>query len=154
MATGDIAGKIHDATIAAMKAREKERLGVLRMIQAAIKQVEVDKREELDDEGILKVLSSYVRKVKDQVASSRDGGREDLLTQAEQELAIVTEFMPAELSDAELAEVIREAISETGAAGPRDMGKVMKVVMSRAAGRAEGARVSQKVKELLQDGEG
>lgn len=149
MATGDTATQLQQAIVAAMKARDRDRLSVLRMLQAAVKQVEVDERQQLDDAGVVKVLSSYARKVKDQIAASRDGGRDDLLTRAEKELAIVNEFMPAELTDAELVALIDAAIAEVGATGPRDMGQVMKAVLAKVAGRADGKRVSSLVKQKL-----
>jgi uncharacterized protein YqeY len=150
MAKGEIASKVQQATIAAMKARSKERLGVLRMLQAAIKQAEVDGRTELDDDGVIKALTSYARKVKDQLASARDSNRSDLLAQAEAELAIVQEFLPAELPEAELLELIQQTMAEVGASGPQDMGKLMKAVMAKVAGRAEGKLVSALVKQQLQ----
>lgn len=149
MATGELAAKIQQATVEAMKARDKTRLGVLRMLQAALKQVEVDERRELDDADVLQVLSSYLRKVKEQLASFRDGGRTELVAVAEGELAIVTEFMPAELSDAELERIVVETIAETGAAEPRDMGRVMKIILPKVTGRADGGRVSAVVKQKL-----
>ena len=145
----ELTDRVQSEVIAAMKAKQKQRLGILRMVQAAIKQVEVDERRELADADVLKVLSSYARKVKDQIKGARDGGREDLATAAEAELAVVSEFLPTELTDAELEAVVRESIAETGATGPQDMGKVMKVVMPKVAGRAEGGRVSALVKQIL-----
>jgi uncharacterized protein YqeY len=149
MATGDTAARLQQAIVTAMKARDKERLGVLRMLQAAVKQVEVDERATLDDDRVVQVLSSYARKVKDQISASRDGGRDDLLAQAETELAIVGEFLPVELSDAELETLIADTIAEVGASGPRDMGQVMKAVLPKVAGRADGKRVSALVKQKL-----
>jgi uncharacterized protein YqeY len=150
MAKGETAQRIQQATVAAMKAREKERLGVLRMLQAAIKQVEVDERRELEEDDVLKALAGYARKVKDQIAAARESGRTDLLERAEQEMALVNMFLPAELSDAELERIVRAAIADVGATGPRDLGKVMKAVLPEVTGRAEGARVSGLVKKLLQ----
>ena len=149
MATSEIAVKIKTEVIAAMKAQQKQRLGVLRMLQAAIKQVEVDERRELKDEDLLKILGSYARKVRDQIQSYTEGGRRDLLDAAEAELAIVQEFLPAGLSDAELLAIVKQAIAEVGAAGPQDMGEVMKALMPRTAGRADGGRVSAMVKQAL-----
>jgi uncharacterized protein YqeY len=151
MATGDIASRLQQATVAAMKSREKERLGTLRMLQAMIKQVEVDERRHLAQEDVIKVLASFQRKVREQLAAARDSGRADVQERSERELAVVAEFLPAPLDDAELERVVREAIAEAGAQGPRDMGRVMKVVLPRVAGRAEGGRVSGVVKRLLQE---
>lgn len=145
----ELTDRIQSEVIAAMKQKQKQRLGILRMLQAAIKQVEVDERRELTDPDVLKVIGSYARKVKDQLKGAREGGREDLAAVAEAELAVVSEFLPAELTDAELEAMVREAVSETGADGLRDMGKVMQAVMPKVAGRAEGGRVSALVKRLL-----
>jgi len=149
MAKSEIAAKLQQDVIVAMKAKDKERLGVLRMLQASIKQVEVDQRIELEDADVLKVLTSYGRKVKDQISSYGDAGRDELKQAAEAELAIVAEYLPAEMSDDELAGIIAAAVAETGAAGPQDMGKVMKVVLARTSGRADGGRVSALVKKSL-----
>ena len=149
MAKCEIAAKLQQEVIAAMKAKDKARLGVLRMLQAAVKQVEVDERRELEDEDILKILTSYARKVKDQISSYGDAGRDELKTAAEVELTIVAEFLPAEMSDEELAAIVAAAVAETGASGPQDMGKVMKAVLAQTTGRADGGRVSALVKKSL-----
>lgn len=149
MPTGELGARLQAAVVAAMKAREKERLGVLRMLQAQVKQVEVDQRVALDDAGVLKVLASYQRKVKESLAEARKAGREDLAAGAAAELAVIGEFMPAEMDDAELEAAVRAAIAQAGATGPGDMGRVMKAVMPHTAGRADGARVSAAVKRLL-----
>ena len=149
MTTSDLAARLQRETVAAMKAKDKERLGVLRMLQAAVKQVEVDERRELDDADVLKILTSYARKVKDQLAGAESSGRDELVAQARTELEIVQEFLPAEMDDAALEAAVQEAIAESGAEGPKDMGKVMKAVMPKTAGRADGGRVSAMVKKLL-----
>lgn len=149
MARSEIAAKLQSEVIAAMKARDKARLGVLRMLQAAVKQVEIDTRQELADGDVLKVLTSYGRKVKDQIKSYGQGGRDELQAAAEAELAIVGEFLPAEMGEDELASIVTAAVAEVGATGPQDMGKVMKVVLARTAGQADGARVSALVKKTL-----
>lgn len=149
MATSELAARLQAAVIAAMKAKEKDRLGVLRMMQAAIKQVEVDTRKELTDADVQKILSSYAKKVKDTLAATAGSGRADLQAQAEAELAIVGEFLPAEIDDAQLEALVRQAIATSGAAAPADMGKVMKVAVPLTSGKADGARVSAMVKRLL-----
>ncbi|MCK9996349.1 MAG: GatB/YqeY domain-containing protein [Candidatus Krumholzibacteria bacterium] len=149
MAKSEIAVKLQQEVITAMKAREKARLGVLRMLQAAVKQVEVDQRREMEDEDVLKIFTSYARKVKDQISSYGDAGRDKLKNAAEAELKIVAEFLPVEMTDEELATIIAAAVAETGAAGPQDMGKVMKAVLAQTAGRADGGRVSALVKKSL-----
>jgi len=149
MAKSEIAEKLKQEVILAMKAKEKARLGVLRMLQAAVKQIEVDQRRELEDEDVLKVLTSYGRKVKDQISSYGDAGRVELKNAAEAELKIVAEFLPAEMTDEELTAIIAAAVAETGATGPQDMGKVMKAVLGQTTGRADGGRVSALVKKSL-----
>ena len=149
MAKSELAARLQTEVVTAMKAKDKDRLGVLRMLQSAVKQVEVDERRELSDEDVVKILSSYARKVKDQIKSYGEGGRAELLAAAEAELAIVAEFLPAELSDEELEKIVRETVAETGAAGVKDMGNVMKALMPRTAGRADGGRVSALVKKVL-----
>ena len=149
MSKSEIAIRLQQEVVTAMKAKDRDRLGVLRMLQAAVKQVEVDERRELTDEDVLRVLTSYGRKVKDQIASYGQGGRPELQAAAEAELIIVGEFLPEELDDAELETIVREAVAATGASGPQDMGKVMKAVMPRTAGRADGSRVSALVKRIL-----
>jgi len=149
MARSEIAAKLQSEVIVAMKAKDKARLGVLRMLQAAVKQVEVDTRKEVEDADVLKVLSSYARKVKDQIKSYGEGGRQELRSAAEAELAIVGEFLPAEMGDDELAAIVKVAVAEVGATGPQDMGKVMKVVLAKTAGQADGGRVSALVKKVL-----
>ncbi len=149
MAKSEIAVKLQQEVITAMKAKEKARLGVLRMLQAAVKQVEVDQRRELEDEDVLKILVSYSRKVKDQISSYGDAGRDELKNAAEAELKIVAEFLPAEMTDEELTAIVAVAVAETGATGPQDMGKVMKAVLAQTTGRADGGRVSALVKKSL-----
>ena len=149
MATCELAARLQAAVIAAMKAKEKDRLGVLRQMQAAIKQVEIDTRKELSDADVQKILVSYAKKVKDTLASTAGTDRDDLKAAAEAELAIVNEFLPAEISDAELETLVRQAIAAAAATSPADMGKVMKVAVPLVAGKADGSRVSAMVKRLL-----
>ena len=149
MAQSEIAAKLRSEVIVAMKAKDKARLGVLRMLQAAVKQVEIDTRKDLEDADVLKVLTSYGRKVKDQIKSYGEGGRDELRAAAEAELAIVGEFLPAEMGDDELTAVVKAVVAEVGATGPQDMGKVMKAVLAKTAGQADGGRVSALVKKVL-----
>ncbi len=149
MSPSEIAAKLKGEVIVAMKSKQKDRLGVLRMMQAAVKQVEVDERRDLSDEDVLKLLSAYAKKVKDQIKSYGQGGRADLLAAAEAELLIVNEFLPAEISDDELSNIVLQVIKDLGAESPADMGKVMKAVMPKTAGLADGSRVSAMVKKNL-----
>jgi uncharacterized protein len=149
VAKSALAERMQSEIISAMKSKDKARLGVLRMMNAAIKQVEVDERRDLADADVVKVLNSYGRKVKDQIKSYGEGGREDLLEAAKTELKIVSEFLPEEMTDADLEKIVIAAVEETGASGPQDMGKVMKVVMAKTAGRADGSKISSLVKKTL-----
>jgi uncharacterized protein YqeY len=149
MTTSETGARLQQEVVAAMKAKDKERLGILRMLQAAIKQQEVDGRRELDESDVIRVLTSYARKVKDQLQSARDAGRAELVAQVEREAAVVSEFLPAELPDEEIEKLVREAIASVGATSPRDMGQVMKAVMPKIAGRADGSRISAIVKRVL-----
>jgi uncharacterized protein YqeY len=149
MSKSETAARLQQDVVAAMKAKDKDRLGVLRMLQAALKQVEVDERRELDETDVIKVLGSYARKVKDQVKSYGEGGRADLLAAAEAELALVSAYLPAELDDAELEDIVRAAVQECGATGLQDMGRAMKAAMPMVGGRADGSRVSALVKKIL-----
>ena len=149
MARSETAARLQADIITAMKARDKERLGVLRMMQAALKDREVNERKELDENDVVEVLTKYGRKVKDQLQGCRDAGRDEQVAVVEAELAIVGAYLPAELGDEELAVLVDEAIAEVGASGPRDMGQVMKTVMPKVGVRAEGSRVSALVKARL-----
>ncbi len=151
MGQSELAGRLKTDIISTMKAKDKDRLGVLRMMQAAVKQVEVDERRDLEDADVVKILSSYARKVKDQIKSYGEGGRDDLCSAAETELNIVSEFLPAEMSQEDLEKIVLAAVEEAGAVGPQDMGKVMKLVLPRTAGRADGGQVSAMVKKALME---
>ncbi len=144
-----IAERLKQDVIAAMKAKDKDRLGVLRMLQSALKQVEVDERKELQDEDVLRILQSYAKKVRDALDGARKGNRDDLIAANEAELVIVQSYLPAALTDAELAALVAEVVREIGAAGMKDMGKVMAALKARVAGKAEGGRVSVAVKQAL-----
>lgn len=133
----------------AMRARDKQRLGILRMASSALKQIEIDERTELGDERVLAVLDKLVKQRKESIQQYREGGRDDLADQEEAEVAILQEFLPQPLSDDEIATLIDEAIAETAASSMQDMGKVMGVLKPRMQGRADMSAVSAKVKERL-----
>ncbi len=133
----------------AMKAGEKDRLKVVRLIMAAIKQVEVDKRVELDDAEVLAVLNRMVKQRRDSVEQFEKGGREDLAAIERDEIAVLQDYLPEQLSPDELAAMVDEVIAATGAQGMKDMGKVMGQIKSKAAGRADMGAVSAAVKERL-----
>ena len=133
----------------AMKAGEKDRLKVVRLILAGIKQVEVDERVELDDAGVLAVLTKMVKQRRDSVEQFEKGDREDLAAIERAEIAVIEEYLPEQLSADDLAALVDEAIAATGAESIRDMGKVMGQIKAKAAGRADMGAVSATVKERL-----
>ena len=141
--------QISDDTKTAMKAGDKDRLRVLRLIHAGIKQVEVDERTELDDAGVLRVLEKMVKQRRDSVAQFTEGGRKDLADIELAEITVLDGYLPEPLSESELDQIIERAIDETGAESVRDMGRVMGLVKSKAAGRADMGAVGAKVKQRL-----
>ncbi len=141
--------QITDAMKAAMKGGDKARLGVIRLMLAAIKQREVDERIELDDAQVLAVLDKMVKQRRDSLQQYTDAGRSDLAEQEAAEIAVIQDFLPEELSQAEIAGLIEAAIAETGAESMRDMGKVMAIVKPKVQGRADVGMVSGLVKQKL-----
>jgi hypothetical protein len=133
----------------AMKARDKDRLKVVRLILAAINQIEIDKRIELDDAAVLSVLDKMVKQRRDSIEQFQKGNRNDLADIELAEIAVLDTYLPEKMSDAELDALIDEAISTTGAESIRDMGKVMGQIKSKAAGRADMGAVGAKVKARL-----
>ena len=141
--------RISDDMKSAMKAGDKDRLKVVRLILAAIKQVEVDKRIELDDAAVLGVLEKMVKQRRDSVDQFTKGNRQDLADIELAEIKVLEEYLPEQLSDAELDALIDGAISSTGAESIRDMGKVMGAIKAQAAGRADMGAVGARVKAKL-----
>ena len=133
----------------AMRGADKERLSTIRMAQAAIKQREVDERITLDDAQVIAVLEKMVKQRKESVAQFEQGGRADLAAKERAEIELLQSYLPAQLSDAELGALIRDAIAATGATSMKDMGKVMAVVKGKAAGRADMGAVSARIKAAL-----
>jgi len=142
-------GKITDDMKSAMKAGEKDRLKAVRLILAAIKQIEVDQRIELDDATVLSVLDKMVKQRRDSIEQFKKGNRDDLVDIELAEIAVIETYLPERLSDDELDTLIDEVISATGAESIRDMGKVMGQIKSKAAGRADMGVVGAKVKARL-----
>jgi len=134
---------------AAMKAGDKRRLGVVRLINAAIKQREVDERVELDDTQVLVVLDKMLKQRRDSISQYEQAGREDLAAQERFEVEVCQAYMPAALSDDEIAGLIAEAIDSTGASSMQDMGKVMALLKPKLQGRADMAAVSKQIKTRL-----
>lgn len=141
--------QLQDAVKQAMRGGDRDRLGTLRMIMAAIKQREVDERRELDDPAVLAVLDKQVKQRRESAEQYRAGGREDLADREESEIRILEEFLPRPLSESELASLVDEAIGEAGAESVREMGKVMGLLKPRVQGRADMGEVSRMVKARL-----
>jgi uncharacterized protein len=141
--------RITDDMKAAMRSGEKERLGVIRMITAAIKQREVDERIVLDDSQVLSVLEKMIKQRKESVAQFETGNRPDLVAKETAEITLLQGYMPSQLSGAEIDALIGEAVAATGAASIKDMGKVMAIIKTKAQGRADMAAVGAKIKAKL-----
>ena len=133
----------------AMKAGDKERLKVVRLTLAAIKQIEIDQRIDLDDAAVLSVLDKMVKQRRDSVSQFQDGGRQDLADIELAEIVVLETYLPEQLAESELDEIIEQAIKDSGAESIRDMGKVMGQIKAKAAGRANMGAVGAKVKERL-----
>ena len=149
MTSSAIKGQIQEDMKDAMRSQEKDRLATIRLILAALKQREVDERIVLTDEQVLAVLDKMLKQRRDSITQYTAGNRQDLADKEEAEIIIIQKYMPAQLSDAEIAALIDAAIKETGAASARDMGKVMGVLKPKVQGRADVGSVSAKVKERL-----
>ena len=141
--------RITEEMKAAMRAGEKDRLGLIRMLLAAIKQREVDERITLDDTQTLSVIEKMIKQRKESVVQFQAGNRADLVAKESAEIVALTAYLPAQLSAGELDALIKEAIASTGAASVKDMGKVMALVKGKAAGRADMGAVSARIKALL-----
>ncbi|OLF37618.1 MULTISPECIES: GatB/YqeY domain-containing protein [unclassified Psychrobacter] len=141
---------LSDSIKASMKARELERVKVLRNVQAVIKQIEIDRQKELDDAGVLEVLQKQLKQRQESLAIFTENSRDDLATKEQFEIDIINEFMPQQMNDAELAALVNAEINEQGATSMRDMGSVMGVLKNKTAGRADPALISKLVKEALQ----
>ena len=133
----------------AMKAGEKDRLGVIRLINAAIKQKEVDERVEMTDPLVVGVLEKMVKQRKDSISQYDAAGRDDLASIERYELGVIDAYLPAKMDEASVAAAVAAAIAETGASGPADMGKLMAVLKPKLAGQADMGLVSQLVKKAL-----
>ena len=133
----------------AMRAGAKERLGTIRLLQAAIKQREVDERITLDDAQVLAVIEKMVKQRKESIAQFEQGGGADLAAKEQAEIVLLQAYLPAQLSEAEVDALITEAIASTGAMSIKDMGKVMGVVKAKAAGRTDMGAVSARIRAAL-----
>jgi uncharacterized protein YqeY len=141
--------RITDDMKTAMKGGDKPRLGVIRLILAAIKQIEVDERIELDDTRVLSVLDKMVKQRRDSITQYENAGRTELADQEKFEIGIIQEYLPEQLAEADIAALIDEAIQATGAASMKDMGKLMGMLKPKLQGRADMGAVSAQIKQKL-----
>ena len=141
--------RLTDDMKAAMKGGDKSRLGVIRLILAAVKQVEVDSRKELSDDDVVTVLTKMVKQRRDSVTQYTEAGRTELADQETYEIGIIDEYLPEQMSDEEVLAAIDEIIAATGASGPQDMGKVMGQLKGKLQGRADMGKASALVKQKL-----
>ena len=149
MSGSDLKNKINEDMKTAMRAKDKERLGVIRLILAAIKQQEVDTRTALDDTAVLAVLDKMLKQRRDSISQYEAAGRDDFAQKEQFEVQVVQQYMPEALGEAELEQLIKDAIAASGAQSMKDMGKIMNELRPKVQGRADMAQVSQKVKSLL-----
>ncbi len=133
----------------AAKARDRIKLSTIRLIRAAVKNKEIEKRKSLEDEGILKVISSMIRQREESIQQFRRGGREDLVKKEEAEIGILRSFLPEQFSEEQIKKLIDEVLKETKASTFKDIGKVMQALMPKIAGRADGAKVNKMVMDKL-----
>ncbi len=134
---------------AAMRAKDSERLGTIRLLQAAMKQKEVDERVTLDDAAVIAIVDKLIKQRKDSIAAFTQAGRQDLADKEAAEMKVLEVYLPARLSPEEIAAEVKAIVAEVGASGPADMGKVMGVVKQRLAGKADMGAVSSAVKAAL-----
>ncbi|MFN5099245.1 MAG: GatB/YqeY domain-containing protein [Burkholderiaceae bacterium] len=141
--------KLSEDMKAAMRAKESEKLATIRLINAAIKQREVDERIELGDDQVLSVIEKMIKQRQDSITQFEAGGRQDLADKEKSEITVLAAYMPAQMSDAEVQAEVAAAVVQSGASGPQDMGKVMAVLKPKLAGRADMTAVSGLVKAAL-----
>ena len=149
MAGNLIAQKIQEDLKTAVKAQDKPRVSVLRMVLNALKNAELEEREELSDEKELAVIASYARRIKESIEEFRKAERSDLVAKESAELAVVLSYLPEQMSDEDIRREAARLIADIGAASPRDMGRVMGEMMKRFKGKVDGAAVNRVVSELL-----
>jgi len=136
----------------AMRAKDKVRLSTIRMINSLIKNAEIEKRGELTDDEIIQLLMKYAKQRKEAIEMYEKGGRQDLVEKEKAELAVVESYLPKQMSEEEIRELVKEVIEATGASSPKDIGKVMQHVMPKVKGRADGSVVNKIVREMLANG--
>ncbi|KFN40244.1 glutamyl-tRNA amidotransferase [Smithella sp. F21] len=145
----DVNAKINEDMVAAAKARDKIRLSAVRMLKTALHNKEIDLMRPLNETETMQILTGLTKQRKDSIEQFAKGGRQDLVEKEEAELKILQEFMPAQMSDEDVEALIKKAIADVGALSVKDMGKVMKVLMSQITGKADGKAAGEKVKALL-----
>lgn len=145
----DLKSQITERLKSVMRERDMDTVAVIRSVQAAIKQIEVDTREELDDARVLAVLEKQIKQRKESIAAFTGAGRDDLAAKEQFEIGVISQFLPSALSDEELDQLIAQEINAQGATTIRDMGKVMNSLRPKIAGRADAAAVSAKIKAKL-----
>ncbi|MBQ7572688.1 MAG: GatB/YqeY domain-containing protein [Clostridia bacterium] len=141
--------KLGDDLKVAMRQKDTVRKNVVQLIRAGIKQIEVDKRVTLDDEGVLDVIAKQLKQRRDSLPDYEKSGRDDLVTQLKREIEILMEYLPAQLTHEELEAIVKEAVDSTGAQSVKDMGKVMAYVMPKTKGRADGKEINAIARTLL-----
>ncbi|WP_188150983.1 GatB/YqeY domain-containing protein [Teredinibacter waterburyi] len=145
----ELKSQVSQAVKDAMRAKAKDRLGVLRIVMSEFKRIEVDERVELDDARVLAVLDKMVKQRRDSAKQYEDADRPELAAIEHAEISVITEFLPAALTEAEITQLLKDAIAKTGAESMRDMGQVMAIVKPQVQGRADMGSVSKLVKTLL-----
>jgi len=141
--------QLNEAMKTAMKARDDLRLSAVRMVRSAVKNREIEQKKELNDQEIIEVISTLAKQRRESIRLYREGNRLDLADKEESELEILLSFLPAQLSQTEIEELVDRVIAETGAQGAKDMGRVMKAITPLTAGKADGRAVSETVKRKL-----
>ena len=144
-----IKAKLSDLMKSSMKSGDKETLQYVRTLHAAVRKKEIDDRVDLDDAGCQKIISTLLKQRQDSIDQFKQGGREDLVAKEEAEASFLKTFMPAQMSEAEVRKLVDWAVTEAKAAGPKDMGNVMKLLMPKVQGKADGKLVNNLVKERL-----
>jgi len=145
----DLKDRLKNDLKEAMKAKDTVKRDTIRFLMSALKQVEVDERKELSDEDIIKIIQKSAKQREDSMAQYKDAGRDDLYQKELNELNILKSYLPAQLSDDELKEIVKNTIEKTGATSMKDIGKVMGAVIKECAAKADGKRINAVVKELL-----
>lgn len=145
----DLKEKLMEDMKKAMKAKDKQRLSVIRMTRSEIKNKEIESGEELDDQEVIAVIAKQVKQIKDSFADFEKSGKEDVMDKLYKEIEILEEYLPEQMSEAEVDKLVEQVIEETAAENMSDMGKVMGIIMPKIKGKADGTMVSEKVKSKL-----